>query len=123
MQDRDERLRTLADIFLIILEQKYEQEEQKEYVRKVRTLMDVPECAELLSCSLVNAMGYPTPIAENTVDKAVDCLIHFHEDNIENKKDLNKTQKITEKGAVNNFMNECRIALKRFIASRNLLIR
>ena len=67
MQDRDERLRTLADIFLIILEQKYEQEEQKEYVRKVRTLMDVPECAELLSCSLVNAMGYPTPIAENTV--------------------------------------------------------
>ena len=52
MQNRDERLRTLADIFLIILEQKYEQEEQKEYVRKVRTLMDVPECAELLSCSL-----------------------------------------------------------------------
>ena len=123
MQNRNNRSLTLADILLIVLEQKSKNEEQKTYVKKVRTLMDVPEYAELLSCMLTNTMGYPTPIAENTIDKAVDCLIHFHEDNIEKKEELTNTQKAIEKGTMNNFMNECRKALKNFIASKNLLIK
>lgn len=112
---------TLADIFLEVLEQKSNDESQKAYIRKVKTLMDVPECSELLSCTLINAMGHPTPIAASIVDKAVDCLIHFHEDNIEGNQDLTKGQKAMQKGAMNVFMNECRKALKSFIASKNLL--
>lgn len=37
---------TLTDIFLMVLEQMAQDEEKKAYIRKVRTLMDVPECAD-----------------------------------------------------------------------------
>ena len=79
----DTRPLTLADIFLMVLEQMAQDEEKKAYIKKVRTLMDVPECAEFLSCCVINAMGIPTQIAASTVNKAIDCLIHFYEDNIE----------------------------------------
>ena len=72
---------TLGDIFLIVLEQMAQDEEKRAYIRKTRTLMDMPECAEYLSFGLMNAMGYPTPIAERTLNKAIDCIIHFYEDN------------------------------------------
>lgn len=112
---------TLADIFLEVLEQKSNDESQKTYIRKVKTLMDIPECAEYLSFGLMNAMGNPTPIAASTVDKAVDCITHFYEDNIEENQELTREQKGVQKGVMNDFMNECRKALKNFISSQNLL--
>lgn len=84
--------------------------------------MDVPECSEFLSRCLINAMGYPTPIAASTVDKAVDCLTHFYEDNIEDNQDLTKGQKAIQKGIMHGFMNDYRKAVKFFIASKNLLM-
>ena len=47
----------LGDIFLDVLEQMSNDESQKTYVRKVKILMDVPECAEFLSICLINAMA------------------------------------------------------------------
>ena len=91
------RPQTLSDIFLIVLEQMSKDERQKAHIRKVRTLMDVPECSEFLSRCLINAMGYPTPIAASTVDQAVDCLTHFYEDNIEDNQDLTKGQTAIQK--------------------------
>ena len=37
----------LADIFLIVLEQMAQDEGKRTYIKKIRTLMDVPECAAL----------------------------------------------------------------------------
>ena len=112
---------TLADIFLEVLEQKSKDERQKAYVRKVKTLMDVPECAEFLSIGLMNAMGYPTRIAASTIDKAVDCLTHFYEDNIEENQEWTNEQKRVQKGLMKGFMNEYCQAIKAFAASRSLL--
>ena len=121
MTDSNNRPLTLADIFLMILEQMAQDEEKKSYIRKVKTLMDVPECAEFLSCCLINAMGYPTPIAASTVDKAIDCITHFYEDNIEENKELTPQQKKVQKSLMQEFMSKFRTTVKNFIASKNLL--
>lgn len=113
---------TLTDIFLMALEQMAQDEEKKAYIRKVRTLMDVPECADFLSCCVINAMGIPTPIAASTINKAIDCLIHFYEDNIEENQEWTPQQKTVQKGLMREFMSEYQKAVKSFIASKNLLI-
>lgn len=112
---------TLADIFLMVLEQMAQDEEKKAYIKKVRTLMDVPECAEFLSCCVINAMGISTQIAASTVNKAIDCLIHFYEDNIEENSQISPEQKKVQKELMREFMNGYRKAVKNFIASRYLL--
>lgn len=121
-ENTDSRPFTLVDIFLEVLEQKYNDESQKSYIRKVKTLMDVPECAEYLSFGLMNAMGNPTPIATSTVDKAVDCLTHFYEDNIKSNQEMTKKQKEVQKGLMKRFMSEYKVAVKNLIASKNLLL-
>jgi len=113
---------TLADIFWEVLEQKSNDESQKAYIRKVKLLTDMPECAEFLSVCLMNAMGHPIPIASSTIDKAVDCLSHFFEDYIEGNEVWTKEQKMVQKGLMHGFMNEYHQAIKTFAASRNLLI-
>ena len=117
----DTRPLTLADIFLMVLEQMAQDEEKKAYIKKVRTLMDVPECAEFLSCCVINAMGIPTQIAASTVNKAIDCLIHFYVDNIEENSQISPEQKKVQKELMREFMNGYRKAVKNFIASRYLL--
>lgn len=112
---------TLADIFLMVLEQMVQDEEKKTYIRKVRTLMDVPECAKYLNFGLMNAMGIPTPIAASTVDKAIDCITHFYEDNIEENQEWTLQQKKVQRGLMREFMSEYQEAVKQAIASRNLL--
>lgn len=112
---------TLGDIFLIVLEQMAQDEEKRAYIRKTRTLMDMPECAEYLSFGLMNAMGYPTPIAERTLNKAIDCIIHFYEDNIDENQEWTPEQKNNQKGLMREFMSKYRMAIKNFIASKNLL--
>lgn len=112
---------TLGDIFLIVLEQMAQDEEKRAYIRKTRTLMDMPECAEYLSFGLMNAMGYPTPIAERTLNKAIDCIIHFYEDNIDENQEWTLEQKNNQKGLMREFMSKYRMAIKNFIASKNLL--
>lgn len=112
---------TLADIFLIVLEQMAQDDDKKAYIRKVHTLMDVPECAEYLSFGLMNAMGIPTPIAVSTVDKAIGYITHFYEDNIEENQEWTPKQKTFQKGLMREFMSEYRKAVKQVIASRNLL--
>lgn len=112
---------TLGDIFLIVLEQMAQDEEKRAYIRKTRTLVDMPECAEYLSFGLMNAMGYPTPIAERTLNKAIDCIIHFYEDNIDENQEWTLEQKNNQKGLMREFMSKYRMAIKNFIASKNLL--
>lgn len=112
---------TLADIFLDVLEQMSNDEKFKAYVRKVKTLMVIPECAEYLRFGLMNAMGNPTPIAASTIDKAVDCLTHFYEDNIEENQEITKEQKEVQKGLMKGFLSDYKVAVKNFIASKSLL--
>lgn len=121
-ENTDSRPFTLVDIFLEVLEQKYNDESQKSYIRKVKTLMDVPECAEYLSCGLMNAMGNPTPIAASTIDKAVDCITHFYEDNIEENQELTREEKGVQKALMKGFMSEYQKAIKEAITSKNLLL-
>jgi len=118
----DTRPLTLADIFLEVLEQRSNDESQKAYIRKVKTLMDVPECAEYLSFGLMNALGHPAPIAASTIDKAVDCITHFYEDNIEENQELTREEKGVQKALMKGFMNEYQEAIKEAITSKNLLL-
>ena len=100
---------TLADIFLEVLDQKSNDESQKAYVRKVKTPMDIPECVEHLSFGLMNAMGFQTPIAASTIDKAIDCITHFYEDNIEGNSEWTQQYKTVQKGLMREFMREYRL--------------
>lgn len=45
---------TLADIFFMTLEKMSKDDKFKSFVRKVKTLMDVPECAEYLKVGSIN---------------------------------------------------------------------
>mgnify|MGYP003571552657 CR=1 FL=1 len=56
----------------------------------------------------MNAMGNPTPIAASTVDKAVDCITHFYEDNIEENKELTREEKGVQKALMKEFINKYR---------------
>ena len=120
--NNDSRPLTLADIFLEVLEQKSNDESQKAYIRKVKTLMDVPECAEYLNFGLMNALGHPAPIAASTIDKAIDCITHFYEDNIEENQELTREEKGVQKALMKGFMNEYQEAIKEAITSKNLLL-
>lgn len=122
MRNNDTRPLTLADIFLEVLEQRSNDESQKAYIRKVKTLMDVPECAEYLSFGLMNALGHPAPIAASTIDKAIDCITHFYEDNIEENQELTREEKEVQKALMKGFMNEYQEAIKEAITSKNLLL-
>jgi len=123
MRNNDTRPLTLADIFLEVLEQRSNDESQKAYIRKVKTLMDVPECAEYLSFGLMNnALGHPAPIAASTIDKAIDCITHFYEDNIEENQELTREEKGVQKALMKGFMNEYQEAIKEAITSKNLLL-
>lgn len=121
-ENTDSRPFTLVDIFLEVLEQRSNDESQKAYIRKVKTLMDVPECAEYLSFGLMNALGHPAPIAASTIDKAVDCITHFYEDNIEENQELTREEKGVQKALMKGFMNEYQEAIKEAITSKNLLL-
>lgn len=96
-------------------------EEQKSFFRKLRILLGVPEFVEYLNCLLINALGYPTPIAARTVDKAIDCLISFYEDHIEATQGVTVEQKTAEKTNMKFFMAEYRMAVKNNLSFRNLL--
>ena len=121
MRNNDTRPLTLADIFLEVLEQRSNDESQKAYIRKVKTLMDVPECAEYLSFGLMNALGHPAPIAASTIDKAIDCITHFYEDNIEENQDWTREQKDAQKRLMRGFMSEYKSVVKKLIAPKGLL--
>ncbi len=112
---------TLGDILLEVMENMSRNEVQKSFFRKLRILLGVPEFTEYLNCLLINALGYPTPIAAKTVDKAIDCLISFYEDNIESTQGVTIEQKTAEKTNMKFFMAEYRLAVKNSLSSRNLL--
>ena len=89
---------TLFDFFLTVLERTGNDATQN-FIRKTRILMNAPECVEYLNCILINAIGVRCCIAENVMDKAVDCIIHLHEDDIDffsmplnNKKTLKRVR-------------------------------
>ena len=112
---------TLFDIFITVLE-KTGNDATRNYIRKTRILMNVPECAEYLNCILINALGAPCCIAEGVVDKAVDCIIHLHEDDIECFYNATQQQKETEKTSMRAFMEQYRCAVKDFLKSQGLLM-
>lgn len=112
---------TLFDIFIAVLERNGNDTTQN-FIRKTRILMNVPECAEYLNCILINALGVPYCISENVVDKAVDCIIHLHEDDIECFYNATQQQKEAEKTAMRIFMEQYRIAVKNYLNQNRLLL-
>lgn len=112
---------TLFDIFITILETN-SNDATRNFARKTKILMNVPECAEYLNCILINALGIPYCIAENVVDKAVDCVIHLHEDDIVCFYNATQQQKEAEKTAMRAFMEQYRIAVKNYLNQNGLLL-
>lgn len=85
--------------------------------------MNVTECAEYLNCILINAFGVRCSIADNIVDKAVDCIIHLHEYDIDCFNNATQQQKENEKTTMRVFMEQYRKSVKRFIENQGLLIK
>lgn len=112
---------TLFDIFVAVLERNGN-DETRIFVSKTRTLMNVPECAEYLNCILINALGVPYCISENVVDKAIDYIIHLHENDIECFYSATQQQKEAEKTAMRAFMEQYRNSVKEFLMSQKLLL-
>lgn len=122
MQNKDmEKIITLFDIFITVLERNGN-EVTRNFARKTKILMNVPECAEYLNCILINAIGVPYRISDNVVDKAIDCIIHMHEDDIEYFYNATQQQKEAEKNAMRVFMEQYRNSVKEFLMSQNLLL-
>lgn len=111
---------TLFDIFLTVLE-RTGNDATRNFIHKTRILMNVPECVEYLNCILINAIGVRCCIAENVVDKAMDCIIHLHEDDIECFYNATQQQKDAEKSAMRLFMEQYRCAVKEYLKSQGLL--
>lgn len=111
---------TLLDIFISVLERTGD-ETSRNIVKKTRILMNVPECVEYLNCILINAIGVRCCIAEKVVNKAVDCIIHLHEDDIDCFYNATKQQKDAEKAAMKSFMEQYRYAVKEYLKSQGLL--
>ena len=111
---------TLFDVFITILE-KSGDDATMNFVRKTKILMSVPECAEYLNGLLINALGVPFCITENVVDKAVDCIIHLHEDDIDCFYNATSQQKEAEKTAMRAFMEQYRITVIEFLKRKGLL--
>jgi uncharacterized protein YnzC (UPF0291/DUF896 family) len=118
----DRRPLTFADIFLNVLEKMNQNEEKKVYIRKIRILMNVPEFTKFMNCCLINAIGIKTPITESTVDKAIECLRHYYEDDVERNTHLSSEQKENQKDLNRNYMKFCLTTIKNFLESENLLI-
>ena len=112
---------TLFDIFIAVLERNVN-DTTRNIIRKTRILLNVPECAEYLNCILINALGVPCCISENVVDKAIDCIIHLHENDIERFYSATQQQKEAEKTAMRVFMEQYQNSVKEFLMSQNLLL-
>ena len=112
---------TLFDIFIAVLERNVN-DATRNIIRKTRILLNVPECAEYLNCILINALGVPCCISENVVDKAIDCIIHLHENDIERFYSATQQQKEAEKTAMRAFMEQYRNSVKEFLMSQKLLL-
>lgn len=111
---------TLFDIFLLVLERTGD-EATRNFVKKTRILMNAPECSEYLNCLLVNALGVSCSIASDVVDKAIECIIHLHEDDIDSFYNATQQQKDAEKSAMRAFMEEYRCAVKEYLKRQGLL--
>lgn len=82
---------TLADILLDVMEHTGTPE-LKRLVSQVRIIMQLPECVEMFNTIISNSVGARMPISEDTIHKAVDCLIRIHTQEIENS-NLNSQNK------------------------------
>ena len=112
---------TLFDIFITVLERNGD-DATRNFGHKTKILINVPECAEYLNCLLINALGVPCCVAENVVDKAIDCIIHLHDDDIECFYNATPQQKEAEKTAMRAFMEQYRIAVKNYLDQNRLLL-
>ena len=115
-----QRNTTLFDIFLYVLEQQAN-EAIKERIRKLRILMEMPECLEFLNICLINTLGYSSPIKESHVDKGIDCLILLYENDIEGWQNAAPVRKKEEIFKMKIFMEQYRTAVKEELAKRGLL--
>ena len=112
---------TLFDIFLQMLERNGS--ERLQYiVRKLKTLMDLPECLEYLNFCLISDLGYIQRIREDVVDKAIDCLISMYETEIEESFQASQPAKENEKLAMKMYMESYRSAVKNELNRRGLLL-
>lgn len=73
---------TLADIFFDALEQTATPD-LKQWIERVRMIMQLPDCVEVFSTIITNAVGGRIPIKEETIHKGIDSLIKYNTIEIE----------------------------------------
>ena len=92
----DETNMTLANSLLDVLEQTATSEQQR-FLSSIREIMQMPDCMELFSTTIINANGGRIPISKDTIHRAVDCLERIKKEEIErmpileNEKEYQKT--------------------------------
>lgn len=73
---------TLANSLLDIQEQTAIPELQG-VISSIRATMQMPDCVELFSTTIINANGGRIPISKDTIHKVVDCLERIEKEEIE----------------------------------------
>lgn len=87
---------TLAKSLLDVLEQTATPELQR-VISSIRATMQMSDCVELFSITIINANGGRIPIRKETIHRAVDCLERIKKEEIErmpileNEKEYQKT--------------------------------
>lgn len=73
----------LADYLVDIMEQTVTPE-LRFLFQKIRTLMNMPDCAEMYRVAIIDIVGGRIPIKEETIHKGVSFLIKYGETEIDN---------------------------------------
>lgn len=115
------RALTLADIFLMVLEQIAQDEEKKVYIRQGTDFDGRTRMRRIFELLCDKCNGDSDSNCSKYRYKAIDRLIHFYEDSIEENPQISPEQKKTQKVLMRESMSEYRMTVKNFIASRNLL--
>lgn len=120
--EKMKNIKTIADLFLFLLEQ-YGSPYIRKRVKKIRMFMNYPEWVEFFNIAIVDAMGYPVPIKESTLDKGVDYIIELFEADIEEANYDSEEARRRERTNMHAFMAWYRDTAKRELMIRGRLIK
>ena len=115
-------IKTIADLFLFLLE-RYGSPYIRKRVKKIKLLMNCPDWVEFFNNAIVDAMGYPVPIKETTLDKGVDYIIDLFENDIEETQFASEEDKRRERTNMHAFMAWYRETAKHELMIRGRLLK
>lgn len=110
---------TLANSLLDVLEHTATPELQS-VISSIRAIMQMPDCVELFSATIINANGGRIPISKGTIHKAVNCIERLRKEEIE-RMPIPENEKEIQKSIISAWMNFSEILLVNGFYQQGLL--